>query len=265
MKGRWLLLVSLCGLLLGLTGCATPSGRASAPDGLRTETDEPDSLKRARLRMALASGYFDNGQYLVALEETQLALAADPKHVPAYVLRGLAHMRLNNDRLAEESFVQALQIDPTDPDALHNHGWHLCQQGRAAQSLAFFTRALSLPAHVGQAKTWMAQGVCQLRMGQHADAETSLRRSHELDPEHPVTVYNLAALLFQRHEDQQARSYIQPLNRSSLANAQTLWLGLRVERRLRNTDAMNPLARQLGERFAASPEWALYQRGAFDE
>jgi type IV pilus assembly protein PilF len=260
---RQLLLALLCSLLLGLPACA--SRLAEPSDGVLAPSQETDARQRARLRLELALGYFDNGQTTVALDEVGLALAADPGYVPAHVLRGVVHMRLNNDALAEASFRHALQLHPRDPDALHNLGGLLCQQGHHAEGIDFFARALAVPAYAAQARTWMAQGLCQLRMGRFAEAEHSLRRSHELDAAHPVAAYNLAALLHRRGEDQQARSYIQPLNNSNLANAQTLWLGVRVERRLRNTVTVDQLAQQLGQRYPQSPEWALYQRGAFDE
>jgi type IV pilus assembly protein PilF len=265
MSGRWLWLAVLGSLLLGLAACASrvaDGGTVALP---RTGSDGSDARQRARLRLELAAGYLENGQAQVALDEIQRALLADPDFVPAHVLQGLAYMRLSSDRQAEDSFERALQIDPRDPDALHNHGWLLCQQGRHAQALDAFGRALAVPAYAGQAKTWMAQGICQLRMGQPAQAEASFLRSHALDAGHPVPAFNLAALLHRRGEDQRARSYIQRLNQSDLANAETLWLGVQVERRLRNTDAMDQLAQQLGRRYPQSPEWALYQRGAFDE
>jgi len=48
-------------------------------------------------------------------------------------------------------------------------------------------------------------------------------------------------------------------------NAETLWLGVRVERRLGNAEGVRQLADQLRQRFPNSPEWARYLRGAFDE
>ena len=55
------------------------------------------------------------------------------------------------------------------------------------------------------------------------------------------------------------------LNNSELANAESLWLGVRVERRLENRDAMLQLAGQLLKRFPQSNEALAYQRAAFDE
>jgi type IV pilus assembly protein PilF len=50
-----------------------------------------------------------------------------------------------------------------------------------------------------------------------------------------------------------------------LANAESLWLGVKVERRMENRDAMLQLATQLQKRFPQSREAASYQRSAFDE
>jgi type IV pilus assembly protein PilF len=248
-----------------LTGCASGAAATTATAEPVTDFDEPDARKRARLRLELASGYFEQGQTTVALDEIKQSLAADPTYTPAFVLRGLVHMRLNDNRLAEESFRRALQLDARDPDALHNYGWFSCQLGRHAQAVELFIRALANPVYGGQAKTYMAKGVCQTRMGQYTEAEASLTRSYELDAGNPITGYNLAALLFRRGDDARAQFTIRRLNNSELANAETLWLGIKVERRLGSTEAMQQLAQQLGRRYPQSREWTLYQRGAFDE
>jgi type IV pilus assembly protein PilF len=55
------------------------------------------------------------------------------------------------------------------------------------------------------------------------------------------------------------------LNNSELANAESLWLGVKVERRLDDRVAMRQLAEQLKKRFPQSREATLYDKGAFDE
>ena len=97
------------------------------------------------------------------------------------------------------------------------------------------------------------------------EAEASLTRAYELDAGNPITGYNLATLLFQRGEFVRAQFYVRRINNSELANAESLWLGIKVERRLDNRDAMEQLASQLRKRFAQSRELGWYERGAFDE
>lgn len=266
--GLWSLVVLalLTLLAVSLPGCAAgPSSATSSSAEPVTESDEPELRKRARIRLELASGYFENGQTSVALDEIKQSLSADPSYGPAYVLRGLVYMRMNDNRLAEDSFQRALQINPRDPDALHNYGWFACQQGRHVESIDLFSRALVSPVYGGQAKTYMAKGICQTRVGQWSEAEGSFARSYELDAANPITGYNLASLLYRRGDDTRAQFYIRRLNNSDLANAETLWLGIKVERRLRNTDAMDQLAQQLSRRYPKSREWTAYQRGDFNE
>lgn len=259
-------------LLLLLAGCAQTRGlpastAAAVATGAEpvTESDEPEARKRARIRVELASGYFEQGQTTVALDEIKLALAADPNYAPAYTLRGLVYARLNELRLAEDSFKRAQLLSPRDPDVLHHYGLFACQQGRYPQAIELFQQALASPVYGGQAKTLMAKGICQVRAAQFEEAEGSLARSYELDPGNPITAYNLAALQFRRGENAKAQFTIRRLNNSELANAETLWLGIKVEHRMGNTEAMAQLAQQLSRRYPDSREWASYQRRAFDE
>lgn len=254
----------LCAAVAGCAGGAGGQG-AGARNDILTESDEPESRKRARIRMELAVGYFEQGQTNVALDELKQVINADPNFPDAYNLRGLIYMRLNDMRQAEDSFRRAIALNPRDANSHHNFGWLLCQQGRYPESYREFEQAMANPLYTGRAKTLMALGVCQVRGGQRAEAERSLSRAYELDAGNPVTGYNLASLLFQRGEFERAQFYIRRLNNSDLANAESLWLGVKVERRMNDRVAMEQLADQLKKRFPQSREATAYARGAFDE
>lgn len=254
-------------VMVSLSACvnAPTSGNTDRNGEPITESDEPEARKRARIRIELAAGYFDQGQTSVALDQIKQALIADPNFGPAHSLRGLVYMRLNDNAMAEESFRRALQINPRDPDALHNYGFFACQQGRHAEGVQMFSRALTSPLYGGQAKTLMMLGTCQLRMGQTAEAEGSFSRAYELDPANPYVAFNLAALEFRRGELTKAQFVIRRLNNSEQANAESLWLGIKIERKMNNAQAAEQLAQQLQRRFPRSKEWSAHQRGAFNE
>lgn len=260
-----------CLFVVGLTsisGCASKSAAAGPGDSgaeIVTDSDEPGERKRARIRLELAVAYFEQGKTTIALDELKQSLAADPAYGEAYNLRGLIYMRLNDFRFAEESFRKSLTINPKDSNVMHNLGWLLCQQARYPQAQQFFSQALANPQYGERAKTFRMQGLCQVRAGQPADAEISLLKSYEFDAGDPFTAYNLSTLLFQRGDFVRAQFYVRRLNNSELANAESLWLGIKVERRMENRDAMLQLAAQLLKRFPQSREAGAYQRGAFDE
>ena len=253
-----------------LSGCSSISGTSGSNDAstrreIITESDEPEARKRARIRLELATGYFAEGKTTVALDEIKQALTNDPAFGDAYNLRGLIYMRLSDPRLAEESFKRALSINARDANAAHNIGWLLCQQRRYPESLAYFGQALAVPLYTDQAKTLMTQGLCQIAANQKPEAERSLARSYELDAANPITGYNLASLLYERADYTRAQFYIRRLNNTDFANSETLWLGIKVERRLNSDVAMQQLAGQLKRRFPQSRELAAYERGAFNE
>jgi type IV pilus assembly protein PilF len=265
---QWSFIACLLALVLtSISGCASktnvsgPSGRSE----IVTDSDEPDARKRARIRLELAVGYFEQGQTTIALDELKQSIAADPTYADAFSFRGLIYMRLNDYRFAEESFIKALSINPLDSSVMHNLGWLLCQQTRYSEAQQFFTKALSNLQYGERAKTFRAQGLCQVRAGLLGEAESSLLKSYEFDAGNPITAYNLSTLLFQKNDFVRAQFYVRRLNNSELANAESLWLGVKVEQRMENRDAMLQLAVQLVKRFPQSRETAAYQRGAFNE
>jgi type IV pilus assembly protein PilF len=258
--------VALAWTVLGaLGGCAAGAHDPGSTHDMVTESDEPEARRRARLRMELAVGYFEEGKTSVALDELKQVIAIDPTFPEAYNLRGLIYMRLGDRGQAESSFQRAVALNPKDADTQHNYGWFLCQQGRYEDAQRAFDVAMANPLYAGRAKTLMAQGVCQARAGRTEDAEHSLSRSFELDAGNPVTTYNLAKVLYDRGQYTRAQFYIRRLNNTELGNAESLWLGIKVERRLHDDVAMRQLADQLKRRYAQSRQAADYERGAFGD
>jgi type IV pilus assembly protein PilF len=261
---RLLALAVLC-LLQACASHLVPTASGQSGADLTTESDESDARKRARIRTELASGYFEQGQSSVALDEVKQAIAADQSYAPALSLRGLILLQMGETNLAMDSLRRAANAAPRDPDIAHNLAWLLCQQRQYSESNSFFNRALAQPSYPGRARTLMAQGVCLARGGDNTQAEAALTRSFELDPSNPVTVFNLAQLLYKRGDFAGAQFHLRRLNSGSLVNAETLWLGIKVENRLGNAIGARQLGDQLRRQFPKSKELQAYERGAFDE
>ena len=247
-----------------LQGCSSAPSISQSTD-IATDSDETPARKRAKIRLELAAGYYSNGQTRVALDEIKQSIAADPGIYEAHNLRGLIYMQLNDFGLADESFRRALQLSPQAAAVQHNYGWMLCQQGRMPEAFANFSAAINNPLYQERAKSWMALGVCQKIAGLRDEALVSLTRALELEPGNPVAGYNLALLFVLRGDLSRAQSQIRRVNNSEFANSETLWLGVRIERRLGNRDSAAQLGTQLAKRFPVSKEASLLERGAFDE
>lgn len=255
-------------VLVSISGCTT-AGRSASGVGLGSEiitaSDETDIHRRARIRLELASSYFESGQTQVALDEVKQALVTNPSYADAYNLRGLIYMRLDDFAQAEESFRRALGGRTAEPGILHNYAWLLCQQARYAEADQEFAKVMASPRYNFRSRTLMAQGICQKRAGQKETAEMTLLKAYELDAGNPIVAYNLSSLLLERGEFNKAQFYIRRLNNSELANAESLWLGIKVERALSDVVSERQLASQLSKRFPDSRENAWYERGVFNE
>ena len=252
--------VALVGVVLLLMACAGP-GNAD----LTTASDDTDARRRARVYLDLAVSYLEQGKNTYALDAVKQSLALDSSMYEAHDLRALTYMRMNEPTLAEGGFRQALALQPKAATVQHNYGWFLCQQGRFNEAMGMFSAALAHPTYDTKAKTWMTQGLCQAKAGQVANAEKSLIKANQLEPGNPVVSYNLALRLYAQADYSRAASYISPLNASNLANAESLWLGIRVARKAGDALQVNALSNTLRQRFAQSKEVGLLDKGQFDE
>lgn len=252
-------------VVAGLLGaCAAPTPPAT-PD-LRTASDLTEADRRAKLRLELAAGYFSRGQTTTALDEVKQALVARPDLPEALNLRGLIYASMGQLALAEESFARALLVSPRDADVMHNYGWFQCEQRRFAEAQALFDRAIAVPQYRDLPRSLLAKGLCAARAGDFAAAERTLSRSYELDPANPATAFSLAEVLYRQGELERARFYVRRINaQTEQANAQTLWLALRIEMKLGNVIGANGLGARLRERFPDSPQTLQFDRGRFDD
>lgn len=263
-RSAWRSVLLVLGVVTLLTACVggpTREQRESRATANQTEVE-----RRARVRLELAAAYFGRGQNATALDEVKQALATDPNLGEAFNLRGLIYASMDEVVLAEQSFRQALQLNARDADAMHNYGWFLCQQRRFAESDAQFQAAVSQPNYREALRTMMAQGICQARAGRLDLAERTLGQAYELDPANPAVAVNLSEVLYKRGDYERARFYIRRVNgQENLANAQTLWLALRIENRLGQTAQVQALGEQIRQRWADSPEAKLLAKGRIDE
>ena len=254
-----LLLVSLLVL-----GCA--QAPPNAAQELPTASDQTSAERRARVRLELAGAYYSRGQFETALDEVKLSLQASSNLPDAYNLRGLIYAAMGEDRLADDNFQRALQMNPRDGSALHNRGWFLCQRDRFAEAQAQFQAALALPQYRDAVRTQLARGVCFGRAGQWLEAEGALMRAYEQDPSNPSAGFNLADVLYRRQEFDRARFYIGRVNdKAENANPQTLWLATRIEHKLGKLTTRRQFGDMLRDRFPQSAEAGLYAEGRFDD
>jgi len=250
-------------ILILLAACA---GQPSEPEH-DTGTiigEVGDPRNRAKLHTELASLYYSNGNLGVALEELRAAAKADGNYAPAYGMYGLVYMQMKDQTRAEESFERALRLAPSDADINHNYGWFLCQTGREPASVKYFLQAIRNPLYAMPWRSYSAAGVCMMKMNQFKDAEAFFERALKFEPDEPASLVGLGQIRYRQGNIGEARKLVTRYNKLVTPTSESLWLAVRIERRMGERLQEQAFANQLRRRYPDSREFQALQRGQYD-
>jgi type IV pilus assembly protein PilF len=257
----------IAGAFLALAaGCATQPSESSST-GVDTGVivgGVSDPRNRARIHTDLAALYYKRGSMAVALEELRTAASADPSYAPTYSMFGLVYMELRETKLAQQNFERGLELSPSDPDLNHNYGWFLCQTGHETESIRYFLRAIANPLYPTPWRSYTAAGVCSMRKGNLKDAEQFFEHALKMQPNDPMALLQMGEIRYREGNMIDARKYVSQFNSVVEPTAESLWLALRVERKLGERLAEAKLASQLRHRYPSSRESQALQRGDYE-
>lgn len=241
-----------------LAGCASTADKQQAAS----------VEQRAALRLQLASAYYMQDQFAVALTEADQAVQLLPGNAQVRGMRALIFAALRQPAAAEKDFLYALRLAPHNPELSNNYGLFLCQTGRAAQSLTYFDAALQDSAYGTPELALHNAAACSLIMKDYPRAAGYWLKAERIAPGAAITYAGLVRVYYQQQDYRQAAHYLERLGKVATMESQTadvLWLGIKVQHKLGDAGAEAGLGAHLRNHHAGSPEYAAYQNGAFDE
>ncbi len=245
-----------------LAGCAAQSMNEGS--GIPGAEADSDSRQRARAFTDLANAYYARAQYKIALDELRKAIVADNRFGPAYDAYGQIYMELAEDKLAEENFRRAIELDQGNSVARTHLGWFLCARGRHDEGMQQFSAALRNPLYAQPEVTMANAGQCAEMKGDLALAEANFLKSLKLQPDNPGTLVKLAGLHFRQGRLPEAQRLLARQAELAPPTAESLWLGVRLERKLGDRAQEAAYGLQLRKRFPDSNEARLLLTGQYE-
>jgi len=122
-------------------------------------------VEKAASHKELAQIYIKENRYTEALNELELAKAADKCDPEIYNLFGLAYMGKYEYSKAEENLKEAIRLDPNFSEAYNNLGSLKMLQGKYSEAIKYFNKALENPYYVNSfiARTNLGWAYYQLK------------------------------------------------------------------------------------------------------
>ncbi|HEY1459267.1 MAG TPA: type IV pilus biogenesis/stability protein PilW [Casimicrobiaceae bacterium] len=209
---------------------------------------------RARMHTDLAAGYYERGQMDIAIDELNLAVGLDANYAPAYNVYGLVYSVLGENAKAEQNFMRALELAPSDSDIHHNWGWYLCQHKREREALAQFDIAVRNPLYKSPEIALVNAGRCAITLGDMRLAESYFRRALVAQPGNALAGYGLALIAYKEARYTDARNWMKGVMQTTNPQPEVLYLGMCVERKLGDTQAELSYVSQMKNRYPDAAE-----------
>lgn len=227
--------------------------------------DLSSDQQRAATRTSLASEYFRRGAYAIAIEEGKKALEAVANYPQALNVLAVSYIALKDDARGRMYFEQALKAAPKDSDINQNFGNFLCERGDYKAGLARYDVVLSNTLYPTPDLTLIAAANCSLKAGDKPLARqyferASKQRTNNLSVKFQVSEY----LLGEGDLPQSKQLFMEVMRAMPKAPPELLWLGVRIERKIGNTEAESRYANELRRQYPDSIEATKLMTGQYD-
>jgi len=244
-KSAKLVALSLCVFVL----------QACSSSGEVNETKAEDA---AQFNAQLGAQYLNRGELDQAREKLVKALEQDDENALAHVTYAQLQAKVSEPDSALVHFERALQLEPDEADHRNSFGIYLCEQESYDEAKKQFRTAANNAYYRTPEFALDNAGVCMLDADRLNDAEEFLREALRVNPQFARAYLNMADLMHRRGRLSVADAYFQRFTAYGRESAQSLWLGLKIQRDAGQLKTAEGYASRLLNQFPASKEAGEY-------
>ncbi len=240
-------IILVFGMLLMLQACA----------GSRELTPEKRQ-DAAQYNAQLGAQYLQRGDLDQAQDKLLKALGQDDKNALAHITYANLQSRVGKPASAEEHFKQGLLLDPEEADYRNSYGIFLCGMKKYEEAQKQFRAAADNPYYRTPEFALDNAGLCMLDADRLSDAESYLREALRVNPKFANAYLHMADLMHRKQRLTVADAYFQRFNAYGKESAESLLLGLQIQRDAGDLAGAQESASRLLNQFPASEEAGEY-------
>ena len=248
LSSYWLMLVVVIATALGCV--ANPSAYHSSVD--------PDQSAARHIQLAMR--YIGSKNPDLARVHLQKAERFDFQTGRSQLYNGWALLcQMERDMVrAEEYYRKAVSADKNDSVARYNYAAFLYNQGRFEQTQQQIQRVIDDPRYRRRAQAFYILGLAQGKTDQLVGALESFARANQLAPAFAAPYIEAAEICFAQNKLPLAKRLLQQYGNLQRPSARGLWLGVRIDNSLGDSNAVARQGLQLKKLFPDASETREY-------
>ncbi|MBB1439630.1 type IV pilus biogenesis/stability protein PilW [Shewanella sp. SG41-4] len=250
---------------IGLITLVALSVTACVTERTYTGTDTPVAERKfneqgaARERMQLGLTYLNRGNSEQAKYNLNKAVEYAPNLSEVHMAMAYYYQTVGDLERTEESYNKAISLNDVTGDARNNFGVFLCQQSKFVESEKMFLAAIETPKYTRTASSYENLGVCSRKAGNKEKARQYFNMALKYDQRRKVTLLELTELAMEDADYGNARDQLARYHRVASESAESLALGITIERAANNLEAVKRFGILLIAKFPASPQAKNYR------
>ena len=240
-----------------LNGCVT--------ERVYTGTDIPvaertfDNVSAAKQRAQLGLTYLQRGDSAQAKFNLNKAVKFAPNIEAVNVSMAYYYQKVGEPEIAETYYRKSINSVDATGDGMNNFGVFLCQQKKYAESEKVFLKAIKLPLYTRAAASYENLGICSRKAGNLEKAQKYFSMALKYDHRRRVSLIELTEIDVDTGDYSKARAQLVRYHRVIAESAESLTLGITIERGLDDPDAVRKFGILLLAKFPASVEAKQYR------
>lgn len=251
MNTRWIVSLVAC----VLAGCVSSDG--SKP---RKQEDPTEAAAKTNIQLGVA--YLKQGNYPLAKEKLERSLKQNPRDPDVHTSLALLYDRVNDPRLADKHFREALRLAPENPDISNNYAVYLCKNGRPEEGVERFSAVATNKYYRTPEVALSNAGVCLRGAKKFDEAEQMFTRSIKVRPNYGEATVQLATLHVERGQIAEARKVVDTFLGAFRPDADVLYTAVNVARAANDKMGEEKFARTLRLEFPDSAQARALKRGS---